>query len=112
MTSVTPWGDPDLQGVWASDSATPLERPGALAGREFLTDEEVALLGQRAAEIFNGETDAAFGDSVYETVLNEAETFVATSCDRQLQSILADRPLVRQPNVADRGSAGWQKSLP
>ncbi len=78
-TSVTPWGDPDLQGVWASDSATPLERPGALAGREFLTDEEVALLGQRAAEIFNGETDAAFGDSVYETVLNEAETFVATS---------------------------------
>ena len=39
---------------------------------------EVALLRRRAAELFNGETDAAFGDSVYEAVLNEADTFVST----------------------------------
>jgi hypothetical protein len=77
-TSSTPWGDPDLQGVWASDSATPMERPRALAGREFLSDEEVVLLQRRAAELFAGETDAAFGDSVYQAVLNEAETFVST----------------------------------
>ena len=74
-TSRTPWGDPDLQGVWASDSATPLQRPTSLADREFLTDEEVALLRQKAAELFNGETDAAFGDSVYEAVLNDAKDF-------------------------------------
>ena len=77
-TSRTPWGDPDLQGVWASDSATPMERPRALADREFLSDEEVILLQRRAAELFDGETDAAFGDSVYQAVLNEAETFVST----------------------------------
>jgi hypothetical protein len=38
----TAWGDPDLQGVWRYESAIPLERPAALAGRAVLTDEEVA----------------------------------------------------------------------
>ena len=37
----TPDGQPDLQGVWSFATLTPLERPGALAGREFLSDAEV-----------------------------------------------------------------------
>ena len=47
-------GQPDLQGIWASDSATPLERPEELAGKSTLTEEEVATLQTRAAELFNG----------------------------------------------------------
>lgn len=38
----TPWGDPDLQGVWNNGTITPLERPQNLAGRETLTAEEIA----------------------------------------------------------------------
>ena len=38
----TPWGDPDLQGVWRYEASVPLERPAALQGRASLTDEEVA----------------------------------------------------------------------
>jgi hypothetical protein len=38
----TAWGDPDLQGVWKYEAAIPLERPAQLAGRETLTDEEIA----------------------------------------------------------------------
>ena len=43
---VTPWGDPDLQGQWNSQTSTPLERPleGPLAGRDTLTGEEAAAL--------------------------------------------------------------------
>ncbi|HIE91371.1 MAG TPA: hypothetical protein EYQ83_00295 [Acidobacteria bacterium] len=41
-TFVTPWGDPDLQGIWSYATITPLQRPGDLVGREFLTAEEVA----------------------------------------------------------------------
>jgi len=37
----TPWGDPDLQGVWFVMEDVPLERSAANAGKEFLTDEEV-----------------------------------------------------------------------
>ncbi len=45
----TPWGDPDLQGIWSYATITPLQRPTALAGREFLTDEEVAEQNKDAA---------------------------------------------------------------
>ena len=38
----TPWGHPDLQGIWNNATTTPLERPSDLAGKEFLTAEEVA----------------------------------------------------------------------
>jgi hypothetical protein len=38
----TPWGDPDLQGVWFVMTDVPLERSAANANKEFLTDEEVA----------------------------------------------------------------------
>src|SRR5262245_2855547 len=38
----TPWGDPDLQGVWRYEAAVPLERPAQLEGRAQLTDDEVA----------------------------------------------------------------------
>src|SRR3954466_12188809 len=38
----TPDGQPDLQGVWSNATLTPLERPAAFAGREFLTEKEQA----------------------------------------------------------------------
>ena len=38
----TPWGDPDLQGVWSYASLTPLQRPAELRDREFFTPEEAA----------------------------------------------------------------------
>ena len=40
----TPWGDPDLQGIWSGDSAfgIPLQRPEALGTKAELTDEEFA----------------------------------------------------------------------
>ena len=42
----TPWGDPDLQGIYTNKTITPLERPEELAAKEFLTDEEVATQEQ------------------------------------------------------------------
>jgi hypothetical protein len=43
----TAWGDPDLQGVYDMNFLTPIERPKELAGREFLTEEEVAAIEGR-----------------------------------------------------------------
>lgn len=45
----TPWGHPDLQGVWNNGTTTPLERPADLAGREFLSDHEWAARAKEAA---------------------------------------------------------------
>jgi len=61
-------GQPDLQGVWANNNATPIERPKELEGRTTLTDAEVAALKKKAAELFGGDGDAAFGDDYYRLV--------------------------------------------
>ncbi|MXY22928.1 MAG: hypothetical protein F4Y45_00175 [Acidobacteria bacterium] len=66
-------GRPDLQGVWANDSATPLQRPEALADRTTLTDEEVAELGEHAAAVVGGADDALFGDQVFLRALGSLE---------------------------------------
>ena len=44
----TPWGDPDLQGVWSNQTPVPLERPAALANKPFFTKEEAADLEKNA----------------------------------------------------------------
>jgi hypothetical protein len=38
----TPWGDPDLQGVWNDATSTPLQRPTGVAAKDVLTGEEAA----------------------------------------------------------------------
>ena len=44
----TAWGQPDLGGIWDFRTITPMQRPTAQAGKEFLTAEEGANL-ERAA---------------------------------------------------------------
>ena len=74
-------GKPDLQGIWANNSATPLERPKMLNGRATLTNEEVAALRKRYAELFAGDGDAAFGDGVFEAVLSDVKKYKPTVFD-------------------------------
>ena len=45
----TPWGDPDLQGVWNDATSTPLQRPNELSGKDILTDEEAADFQEETA---------------------------------------------------------------
>ena len=62
-------GHADLQGFWANNNATPLERPNELASHPVLTDGEVKAMRQKAEEMFvSGKNDAAFGDQMFRTV--------------------------------------------
>ena len=45
--SRTPDGQPDLQGIWTNATITPVERPRALAGKEFFTPQEAAEYEKR-----------------------------------------------------------------
>src|SRR5712672_1010805 len=42
----TPWGNPDLQGIWTDESDTPLQRSAKYATQEFFTDAQRAELDQ------------------------------------------------------------------
>jgi hypothetical protein len=68
-------GRPDLSGVWSHNAATPFERPKELEGRATLTPEEMANLRKNAAQLFNGDTDAAFGDAVFLAALKAANEY-------------------------------------
>jgi len=46
----TPWGDPDLQGIWSNTTTTRLERPTELAGKPVLTDQERVALDEQAVQ--------------------------------------------------------------
>jgi pimeloyl-ACP methyl ester carboxylesterase len=51
----TPWGEPDLQGVWNYGTMTPLERPAQWAGKDVLTQAE--------AEAYEKQTVSRRGDN-------------------------------------------------
>ena len=85
-------GQPDLQGVWLNNSATPLERPKALEGRPSLTDAEVANLKRNADRLFtDGNADLPVGDNLFLAALANPD---------QVQE-----PQRRQPQRCLHGSA-------
>ena len=113
-------GHPDLQGVWANNNATPLERPEILGDRERLTEEELASLQSRAGELFAQDSgDAAFGDTVFAAALAEADNFTsrdaATGNYNQFwlverdwdtrTSLITDPPNGRMPTRTTEGQA-------
>lgn len=44
----TPWGDPDLQGIWPGNMGVPMQRPENLGTRATLTDEEFVKRQEQA----------------------------------------------------------------
>jgi hypothetical protein len=50
-TLKTPWGEPDLQGIWMDESDTPLQRPAKYANQEFFTEAQRAELDKERAAL-------------------------------------------------------------
>jgi hypothetical protein len=65
----TPWGEPDLQGIWTDETDTPLQRPARYANQELFTaiqraeldDARAAVLGRDARAQRGTEDDVASG---------------------------------------------------
>jgi hypothetical protein len=105
-TPKTPWGEPDLQGVWSSDDATmPMARPANFGDRLYLNDEEWAA---RQKQIQQGITNA---ENAVSTFRND----FATRAFRQT-SLIVDPPNGQRPAISaeaqkraaprDRGTFG------
>ena len=70
----TPFGQPDLSGIWTNNSATPLERPEQLAGQVTLSDEELAELTQKIQEFRDAEQAGdLLGDRLIQQALGNSE---------------------------------------
>jgi hypothetical protein len=118
-------GHPNLEGVWANNVITPLQRPVELKGRARLTPEEVARLKSRIAELFAGDGDAAFSDGVFLAALSEEKQFKSSDAatgnynhfwlsERTFDnrtSLITDPPDGRFPELIPAAQARQQAAL-
>jgi hypothetical protein len=51
----TPWGEPDLQGIWTDEFDTPFQRPARFANQEFFTQAQREELDRQRAELFGSD---------------------------------------------------------
>ena len=94
------WGQPELRGMWDFRTLTPLQRPGRMADKEFLTDEEAALFVQRTLQ----ERDK---DRRYENARLDVEfaynqfwwDYGTTITDDKRTSLIMDPPDGRIPDL-------------
>ena len=73
----TVFGHPDLQGVWALQTLTPLQRPAEFADRATLTEEEAARIEQEGAR--NRWREGTLEDHVAQRKLEAAGEIPSTS---------------------------------
>ena len=105
----TPWGDPDLQGIWSSSGATPMERPDEYQGRETLSDEDIALIrsetsarDQRLLLAAARRTEAGGNVGAYNNFWMDQGTNVIGT---RRTSLIIDPPNGRLPEVTETGRA-------
>jgi hypothetical protein len=96
----TPWGDPDLQGLWTNATITPLERPADLAGKSVLTEQEAAEYEKRTnqardADSRAGGTDADLGRAYNQFWYDRGTRVVET----RRTSLITDPPDGRVPGL-------------
>jgi hypothetical protein len=57
----TPWGEPDLQGIWTDETDTPLQRSPKFANQEFFTEAQRAELDQQRSALLGRDRRAERG---------------------------------------------------
>jgi hypothetical protein len=91
----TPWGDPDLEGIWTNATLTPLQRPPELASKEFFTPEEAAQFQRTRIEQTNADRPLPPGQvGAYNDAFFERGTSIVKS---RRTSLVVDPPDGRIP---------------
>jgi hypothetical protein len=88
----TPWGEPDLQGIWTDEFDTPLQRPAKYADQEFFTPAQRAELDQARTAILNRFANEREINGAY-----NAATFFTTKRTGARTSRIVDPPNGRVP---------------
>ena len=60
----TPWGEPDLQGIWTDEFDTPFQRPAKYANQEFFTQAQREELDQQREALFGSDPRQERGSAV------------------------------------------------
>ena len=103
-TPRTPWGAPDLQGVWDFRSLTPMERPEELADTETFTAEQAAEFAEETIRTRSRDADTSDRVVPYNDFWFDEGTSVTT----ERTSLVVDPPDGRIPPLTDEAIARQQ----
>src|SRR5882757_3389871 len=93
-TLKTPWGEPDLQGIWTDEFDTPLQRSPRYASQEFFTEQQRADLdNERGAILTRFATEREINGAY------NAATFFSTKRTGARTSKIVDPPNGRLPSL-------------
>jgi hypothetical protein len=102
--SRTPWGAPDLQGIWDFATITPVERPNSLAGKEVFTNEEAAQFEKQTLEQRNQDRRDGTRDADVARAYNHFWWDFGTSIvGTKRTSLIVDPPDGRIPSLTEEG---------
>jgi hypothetical protein len=95
----TPWGEPDLQGIWAIEYQVPLQRPEKFKNKEFFSDAELAALDkERSAKPFGfGDKRAERGTERDLAGAYDSRVFLSHRHAGRRTSLIVDPPDGRLP---------------
>jgi hypothetical protein len=88
----TPWGEPDLQGIWTDEFDTPLQRPPQYANQEFFNELQRAELDKIRSAILSRFATEREINGAY-----NAATFFSTKHTGARTSKIVDPPTGRLP---------------
>src|SRR3954466_13425305 len=113
----TPWGDPDLQGVWNYATMTPLERPRDLASKEVLSLQEAAAYERQTNER-QGATNNTAGPDWWDPgtrhLTNRRTSLITTPSSGRIPPLTPDaqaRAAARVQAARSRGPAEGPEDL-
>jgi hypothetical protein len=92
----TPWGEPDLQGIWTDETSTPLQRSPKYANQEFFTEEQRAELDKARSELLGRNKRVERGTELDVAGAYNAE-FVSVKRTGARTSMIVDPPNGRIP---------------
>jgi hypothetical protein len=95
----TPWGEPDLQGIWTDETDTPVQRPPKYANQEFFTEAQRAEIDKARSEILGRERRAARGTE-QDVSGSYNNVFVSFKRSGARTSLIVDPPNGRLPPLA------------
>jgi hypothetical protein len=95
----TPWGEPDLQGIWTDETTTPLQRPARFANQEVFTEAERAELDRVRSEVLGRERRAERGTE-RDVSGSYNNVFVSFKHTGARTSLIVDPPDGRIPPLA------------
>jgi hypothetical protein len=92
----TPWGEPDLQGIWTEEFDTPLQRPTRFANQEFFTEAQRQELNRQRAAYYSDDARLQRFSALEDGVMYNT-TFLTIKRAGPRTSLIVDPPNGRLP---------------